>query len=105
MLLRLMGTVRTRFAPSPTGSLHLGSARTALFNWAYSRRNGGSMILRIEDTDRERSTRESEDALRRGLEWLGIDWDEGPFRQSERLQRYAEVVEQLLALVRGEQAV
>ena len=93
----MMGTVRTRFAPSPTGFLHMGSARTALFNWAYARRNGGSMVLRIEDTDRERSTRESEEALRRGLEWLGIDWDEGPFRQSERLPRYAEVVEQLLA--------
>ena len=92
-----MDEVRTRFAPSPTGFLHLGSARTALFNWAYARRHGGSMILRLEDTDPERSTRESEVGLLAGLEWLGIDWDEGPHRQSERLERYTEVIEQLLA--------
>jgi len=92
-----MTDIRTRFAPSPTGFLHLGSARTALFNWAYARRHAGTMVLRIEDTDRERSTRESEDALLAGLEWLGIDWDEGPFRQSERSERYAEVIEELLA--------
>jgi len=92
-----MSDVRTRFAPSPTGFLHLGSARTALFNWAYARRHAGKMVLRIEDTDRERSTRESEDALVAGLAWLGIDWDEGPFRQSERSERYAEAIEQLLA--------
>src|SRR5262245_59873282 len=89
--------VRTRFAPSPTGFLHVGSARTALFSWAYARRHGGRFVLRIEDTDRERSTRESEDAVLDGLRWLGIDWDEGPFRQSERRERHAEVVEQLLA--------
>jgi glutamyl-tRNA synthetase len=89
--------VRTRFAPSPTGFLHVGSARTALFSWAYARRHAGRFVLRIEDTDRERSTRESEAAVLEGLEWLGIDWDEGPFRQSERAERHAEVVEELLA--------
>ncbi len=89
--------VRTRFAPSPTGFLHVGSARTALFSWAYARRHAGRFVLRIEDTDRERSTRESEQALLDGLSWLGIDWDEGPFRQSERRERHAELVEQLLA--------
>ena len=78
-----MAEVRTRFAPSPTGYLHMGSARTALFNWAYARRHGGRLVLRIEDTDRVRSSQESEDALIRGLEWLGIEADEGPFRQSE----------------------
>ena len=92
-----MSTVRTRFAPSPTGFLHVGSARTALFNWAFARRAGGRLVLRIEDTDRERSTRESEAAVLEGLAWLGIDWDEGPFRQSERGPRYAAAVEELLA--------
>ncbi len=89
--------VRTRFAPSPTGFLHLGSARTALYSWAYARRHAGRFVLRIEDTDRERSTRESEAALLDGLRWLGIDWDEGPFRQSECAARHSEVVDQLLA--------
>jgi glutamyl-tRNA synthetase len=92
-----MQTIRTRFAPSPTGFLHMGSARTALFNWAFARARGGTFVLRIEDTDRERSTRESEQALLDGLSWLGLDWDEGPLRQSEHLARYAEVVERLLA--------
>jgi glutamyl-tRNA synthetase len=92
-----MQTIRTRFAPSPTGFLHMGSARTALFNWAFSRARGGTFVLRIEDTDRERSTRDSEEALLDGLSWLGLDWDEGPLRQSDRLARYAEVVEGLLA--------
>ena len=91
-----MDAVRTRFAPSPTGFLHVGSARTALFNWAYARRHGGAFVLRIEDTDRERSTRESEDAVLDGLAWLGIEWDEGPFRQSERRERHDAAVEQLL---------
>jgi len=91
-----MSDVRTRFAPSPTGFLHVGSARTALFNWAFARRHGGVMVLRIEDTDRERSTRESEEAVLDGLRWLGIDWDEGPLRQSERSERYAGVIEGLL---------
>jgi len=89
--------VRTRFAPSPTGFLHLGSARTALFNWAFARRHAGRLVLRIEDTDRARSTRESEAAVLDGLTWLGIDWDEGPFRQSERGERYAAAIETLLA--------
>ena len=91
-----MPTLRTRFAPSPTGFLHIGGARTALFNWALTRRHGGEFILRIEDTDLERSTRESEEAVLDGLRWLGIDWDEGPHRQSERAPRHAEVVESLL---------
>jgi glutamyl-tRNA synthetase len=92
-----MAAVRTRFAPSPTGFLHLGSARTALFNWAFARRHGGSLVLRIEDTDLLRSTRESEAALVEGLAWLGIDWDEGPFRQSERRGRHDAAVEDLIA--------
>jgi len=92
-----MTSLRTRFAPSPTGFLHLGSARTALFNWAYARRFGGRFALRIEDTDRERSTPEAEQAILDGLSWLGLDWDEGPYRQSERRERHLEVIEDLLA--------
>jgi len=88
--------VRTRFAPSPTGFLHIGSARTALFNWAFTRRLGGCFVLRIEDTDRERSTLESEAAVLEGLRWLGIEWDEGPFRQSERGPLYQAAIERLL---------
>lgn len=88
--------VRTRFAPSPTGYLHIGGARTALFAWAYARRHGGKFILRIEDTDRERSTVESTQAILDGMEWLGLDYDEGPFYQMERLARYHEIIEQLL---------
>src|SRR5688500_7313011 len=90
-------TVRTRFAPSPTGYLHIGGARTALFSWAYARRHGGAFILRVEDTDLERSTQESVDAILDGMKWLGIDWDEGPFFQMQRLPRYKEVAEQLIA--------
>ena len=89
--------VRTRFAPSPTGFLHIGGARTALFSWAYARRHGGAFILRVEDTDLERSTQESVDAILDGMQWLGIDWDEGPFFQMKRLDRYQEVAEQLIA--------
>ena len=89
--------IRTRFAPSPTGYLHIGGARTALFSWAYARRHGGAFVLRIEDTDLERSTRASVDAILEGLAWLGIDWDEGPFFQMKRLERYTEVAEQLIA--------
>jgi glutamyl-tRNA synthetase len=89
--------VRTRFAPSPTGYLHIGGARTALFSWAYARRHGGEFILRVEDTDLERSTQQSVDAILDGLKWLGIDWDEGPFFQMQRLARYQEVAEQLIA--------
>ncbi|MCC6640350.1 MAG: glutamate--tRNA ligase [Deltaproteobacteria bacterium] len=92
-----MQPVRTRFAPSPTGFLHIGGARTALFNWAFARRNGGCFVLRIEDTDRERSTTESEAAVIDGLRWLEIDWDEGPLRQSERAARHREAIEALLA--------
>ena len=93
--------IRTRFAPSPTGYLHIGGARTALYNWAWTRRLGGTFVLRIEDTDRERSTAESEAAVLGGLAWLGIDWDEGPFRQSERGAHYAAAIERLLASERA----
>jgi len=89
-------TVRTRFAPSPTGYLHIGGARTALFSWAYARKHGGQFILRIEDTDLERSTQESIQAIHDGMTWLGLDYDEGPFYQMERLQRYQDVVRQLM---------
>jgi len=88
--------VRTRFAPSPTGYLHIGGARTALFSWAYARKMGGEFILRIEDTDQERSTQASEQAILDGLAWLGIDWDEGPYYQMKRMDRYQAVVDQLL---------
>jgi glutamyl-tRNA synthetase len=88
---------RTRFAPSPTGFLHIGNARTALFNWAYARRHGGTLALRIEDTDRDRSTREFEAALLESLRWLGIDFDEGPVRQSEHHARHTEAVAGLVA--------
>jgi len=89
--------VRTRFAPSPTGYLHIGGARTALFSWAYARKHGGEFILRIEDTDLERSTQASVDAILEGMKWLGLDWDEGPFFQMKRLARYQEVAQQLVA--------
>ena len=88
--------VRTRFAPSPTGYLHIGGARTALFSWAYARRHGGRFILRIEDTDLERSTDASVQAILDGMKWLNLDWDEGPFFQMKRLDRYAEIAQQLL---------
>ena len=90
-------TVRTRFAPSPTGFLHLGGARTALFSWAYARRFGGIFILRIEDTDLERSTPEAVQAIIDGMQWLGLHHDEGPFYQMQRMDRYREVVAQMLA--------
>ncbi|WP_374351900.1 glutamate--tRNA ligase [Chitinimonas sp.] len=90
-------TVRTRFAPSPTGLLHLGSVRTALFTWAYSRHHQGVAVLRIEDTDLERSTPESVKAIFDGLAWCGIDFDEGPYFQMQRMPRYKEVIQQLLA--------
>ncbi len=88
---------RLRFAPSPTGYLHIGGARTALFNWLYARRTGGTFILRVEDTDQNRSTRESEQAIFDGLKWLGIDWDEGPIYQMERLPLYKEWAEKMVA--------
>ena len=99
--------MRVRFAPSPTGHLHVGNARTALFNWLLARGQGGTFILRIEDTDAERSTRESEAAILRDLRWLGLDWDEGPdiggahgpYRQSERLHLYQSYAKELLAAI------
>jgi glutamyl-tRNA synthetase len=95
--LRAVTTVRTRFAPSPTGYLHLGGARTALFNYLYARRHGGVFVLRIEDTDRERSTQEYVDAILESLDWLGLDYDEGPFFQSKRGDLYERRVSELLA--------
>ena len=92
-----MSTVRTRFAPSPTGALHVGSVRTALFNYLYARHNGGSFILRIEDTDRQRSTRESVEEILGAMRWLGLEWDEGPFFQTERMALYHEAIERLRA--------
>jgi glutamyl-tRNA synthetase len=89
--------VRTRFAPSPTGYLHIGGARTALFAWAYARKHGGKFILRIEDTDLERSTESSVQAILDAMRWLGLDWDEGPFFQMQRLGRYGEIAEKLIA--------
>jgi len=91
-----MSTVRTRFAPSPTGYLHIGGARTALFNYLFARHHGGKFILRIEDTDRERSTEEAIEAIIQGLTWLQLDWDEGPYRQTERLAIYRDKAEWLL---------
>ncbi|VFR83079.1 Glutamyl-tRNA synthetase [plant metagenome] len=88
--------VRTRFAPSPTGFLHLGGARTALFAWAFARHHGGTFVLRIEDTDLERSTPEAVEAILQGMAWLGLDADEGPFYQMQRMDRYREVVAQML---------
>lgn len=88
--------VRTRFAPSPTGYLHLGGARTALFCWLFARRHDGEFVLRVEDTDRERSTDESVQAILDGMQWLGLDYDEGPFYQTQRYDRYNEVIDQLI---------
>ncbi len=90
-------TVRSRFAPSPTGYLHIGGARTALYAWAYARRHGGTFILRIEDTDVERSTPEAVQAILDGMNWLGLNHDEGPFYQMQRMPRYKEVIVQMLA--------
>ena len=90
-------SVVVRFAPSPTGYLHIGSARTALFNWLFARHHGGKMLLRIEDTDRARSTQEAVEAIYKGLEWLEIDWDETPIHQFDRKDRHVEVAKELLA--------
>ena len=90
-------TCRTRFAPSPTGFLHIGGARTALYCWLEARRQGGRFILRIEDTDRERSSQEAIDAILQAMDWLGMDYDEGPVFQTDRLARYREVAEQMVA--------
>ena len=91
-----MENIVTRFPPSPTGYLHIGGARTALFNWLYARKTGGKFILRIEDTDAARSTQESVDAILDSLEWLGIDWDEGPYFQTQRNDIYNEYIEKLI---------
>ena len=90
-------TIRTRFAPSPTGYLHIGGARTALFSWLYARKHGGQFILRIEDTDLERSTAESVNAILEGMTWLGLEYDEGPFYQTHRFDRYKQIIQQLIA--------
>src|ERR1700722_20608689 len=89
--------VRTRFAPSPTGYLHIGGARTALYCWWYARKTKGTFILRIEDTDLERSTPESVQAILDGMQWLNLDYDEGPFYQTKRFDRYAAVMDDMLA--------
>jgi glutamyl-tRNA synthetase len=90
-------SLKTRFAPSPTGYLHIGGVRTALFSWLHARRHGGAFVLRIEDTDRERSTQASIDAILEGMEWLGLGWDEGPYYQTDRYARYTELADKLLA--------
>jgi glutamyl-tRNA synthetase len=88
--------MKVRFPPSPTGALHIGNARTALYNWLLARGSGGKLVLRIEDTDRERSTKENVDTIFESLDWLGIDWDEGPIYQTANAERHAQVVQQLL---------
>lgn len=88
--------VKTRFAPSPTGNLHIGSIRTALYSWLFARHYNGKFILRIEDTDFERSKLESIDSILYGLKWLGLNWDEGPYFQTKRLERYKEVIQSML---------
>ena len=90
-------SITTRFAPSPTGYLHVGGARTALFSWLYARKHGGKFILRIEDTDLERSTQESVNAILEGMAWLGLDYDEGPYYQTHHFDRYKEIIQQLIA--------
>lgn len=89
-------TVRTRFAPSPTGYLHVGGARTALYSWLYAQNQGGDFVLRIEDTDIERSTQEAIDAILQGMEWLGLKWEHGPYYQTQRFDRYKTLIQQLL---------
>ncbi|WP_153446569.1 glutamate--tRNA ligase [Vibrio algicola] len=90
-------TVKTRFAPSPTGYLHVGGARTALYSWLYAKSQGGEFVLRIEDTDIERSTQAAVDAILEGMQWMGLDWDEGPYYQTKRFDRYNEMVDKLLS--------
>ena len=90
-------TVVTRFAPSPTGYLHVGGARTALYSWLHAKNQGGKFVLRIEDTDIERSTQEAIDAILEGMQWLGLDWDDGPYYQTKRFDRYNQVIDNLLA--------
>ena len=88
---------RVRFAPSPTGYLHVGGARTALFNWLFARHYGGTLILRVEDTDLERSSAEMVEGILQGMRWLGLDWDEGPYYQSQRVAIYRENAARLVA--------
>src|SRR2546428_5666638 len=92
-----MSKPRLRFAPSPTGYLHIGGVRTALFNWLWARKTGGAFVLRIEDTDRERSTDESRKVILDSMRWLGLEWDEGPFNQTDRLALYEEHAKRLIA--------
>ncbi|QLK87370.1 glutamate--tRNA ligase [Arsenophonus endosymbiont of Aphis craccivora] len=92
-----MNKIKTRFAPSPTGYLHVGGARTALYSWLYSRHNNGEFVLRIEDTDLERSTQEAIDAIMDGMNWLSLNWDEGPYYQTKRFDRYHAVIDQMLS--------
>src|SRR3990167_3730646 len=89
--------VRTRIAPSPTGFLHLGTARTALYSWAYARHHGGQFVLRIEDTDVARSNQDSVVQILQSMQWLGLNYDEGPIYQMQRLERYQAVIDQMLA--------
>ena len=89
--------IRTRIAPSPTGFLHLGTARTALYSWAFARHFGGEFVLRIEDTDVARSTQDSVEQILQSMRWLGLDYDEGPIYQMQRLERYQAVIEQMIA--------
>ncbi len=89
-------SVVTRFAPSPTGYLHVGGARTALYSWLVAKAQGGEFVLRIEDTDRERSTQPAIDAILEGMEWLGLNWDRGPYYQTQRFDRYKELIDKLL---------
>ena len=88
-------TTRTRFAPSPTGFIHLGNIRSALYPWAFARATGGQFILRIEDTDLERSSQEAGDVILEGMAWLGLEHDEGPYYQMQRMDRYKEVLAQM----------
>ncbi|PQJ59791.1 glutamate--tRNA ligase [Vibrio chagasii] len=90
-------TVKTRFAPSPTGYLHVGGARTALYSWLFAKNQGGEFVLRIEDTDLERNSQEAVDAILEGMQWMGMEWDEGPYYQSKRFDRYNKMVDKLLA--------
>jgi len=93
----IVTAVRTRFAPSPTGFLHLGNIRSALFPWAFARHHGGTFILRIEDTDAERSTPEATQSIVDAMHWLGLDYDEGPYYQTQRMERYRGVLDEMLA--------
>ena len=91
-----MSAPRVRFAPAPTGFLHVGSARSALFNWLFARKTGGTFVLRVEDTDATKKTQEFVDAITEPLVWLGLDWDEGPYFQSDRLDAHTAAVQHLL---------